>query len=107
MVSWTNTKTGKIELCRNEIVYFWKDTLWLHQLRLNREFLNAEASVLKEVLIAENLNDSLKQAFCNKMEQLLQKLDTKQSEFIQLLKPDVGVEDFQKLSDNRSRYQPL
>ena len=49
----------------------------------------------------------LKQTLCNKFDQLLQKLDTKKSDFIQFLKPDNGVKGFQLFNENNSSYQAL
>ena len=49
----------------------------------------------------------LMQTLCNKFDQLLQKLDTKKSDFTQFLKPDVEFECFQLFDENNSSYQAL
>ena len=49
------------------MVNHWEDTLRYDQLGLDREILQAEASVLSKELEAVNLYDSLTQTLCNKM----------------------------------------
>ena len=69
------TKLKKIELCHNKIVNQRKDTLRLHQMGLECQLIHSEASVLKKQLEAESLGDSMKQTLCNKLEEILQKLE--------------------------------
>ena len=100
-------KLEKVELHRNEFVNYRNGTLWLPHWGLDRKLTHTEMSVLRKHLEAENLNDSQKQTLFNKMEQLLQKLDTKQSQIIQFMKPDVGIEVFGTFSDDKRSYQAL
>ena len=50
-----------------------------------------QTSILKKEMKPESRSDSLKQTLCNKVEQHLQKQDPKQSETIQILKPNVEL----------------
>ena len=62
---------------------------------------------LEEEFKKEKLSDSLKQTLCNKLEELLMTLDINSAEAIQLLKPDVRVEWFMMISNNRNYYTDL
>ena len=56
---------------------------------------------------AETLNDSKKQALCNQMEVLVEKLDEKNTELIRITRPEVRTQEFVIFSDFRSHYQDL
>ena len=62
---------------------------------------------MENKLKAENLNDSKKQALCNQMEVLVEKLDEKNTELIRITRPEVRTQEFVIFSDFRSHYQDL
>ena len=47
----------------------------------------------------------MKEILCIKMEQILQKLDTRKSEIIKNFNPNVGVEGFTLVSEDRNSYR--
>ena len=96
----------KSEKCRTEVINC-KDAIRLVKSEKKFTTFYREMSKLEEEFKKENLSDSLKQALCNKLEELLTTLDINSAEAIQLVKPDVRVGWFMVISNNRNYYTDL